>query len=352
MYFPNAQVAISLYPLLLLGLIVGTLGGFFGVGGGFLITGGLLVFGVPPVFALGTGLALVLGTSIIGTLRHRRAGNVDVKLGLLLAGGSLPAVFLAERLVVTLEGAGLAGPVVRYVYVFMLTALAGFIIYDTWRNRPSRQAGSSQADQVSTQGLIRRVQAWRIPPHSIKLPGVRPISTRVALPISVIPQLSAFVPLAAGVGIGLLAGLLGAGGGFMMVPLLIYVLGVRTRVAVGTGLFQVVLTGATGTFLYARSSHVDLVMAMVMLVAASAGSRLGVAATRAVAPNRIRFLFSLTLLGGALAVALKQIAESNAGLGYLSTVAGTVMLTATGSICLVMVVLLAMSLRKEPGAPR
>ncbi|MFP6635855.1 MAG: TSUP family transporter, partial [Dehalococcoidia bacterium] len=82
--FPNAGVVVPLPLLLLLGLILGTLSGFFGVGGGFLITGGLLVFGVPPVFAVGTGLTLIMGSSIINTLKHRRMGNVDVKLGVLL----------------------------------------------------------------------------------------------------------------------------------------------------------------------------------------------------------------------------------------------------------------------------
>ena len=93
--FPNAGVAVSLPLLLLLGLILGTLSGFFGVGGGFLITGGLIVFGVPPVFAVGTGLTLIMGSSIINTLKHRRMGNVDLKLGLLLVCGTIPALFLA-----------------------------------------------------------------------------------------------------------------------------------------------------------------------------------------------------------------------------------------------------------------
>jgi hypothetical protein len=334
--------------LLLLGLIVGILGGFFGVGGGFLITGGLLVFGVPPIFAVGTGLALVMGTALISTLRHRQAGNVDFKLGLLLVGGTLPAVFLAERLNAALEAAGLAGPVIRYVYVVLLTALGAFIIFDTWRSRRRTPTGRGGADRVSTQGLIHRVQALRIPPHSIKLPGVGALSTYVALPASGIPRVSVFVPLGVGLGIGFLAGLLGAGGGFVLVPVLIFVLGVPTRAAIGTDLFQVVLTGSLGTFLYARSGHVDLVMAVIMLVAASVGSRLGVAATRVVSPGRIRFLFSLTLLGGALAVAMKQVADSRPGLEHLPTVASVVLLSAAGAICLVVAALVVKAMVESP----
>ena len=89
MYFPNADVVIHPALLVFLGVIVGMLGGFFGVGGGFLITGGLLVFGVPPVYAVGTGLTLVMGTSIINTLKHRNLGNVDFKLGALMVTGTI-----------------------------------------------------------------------------------------------------------------------------------------------------------------------------------------------------------------------------------------------------------------------
>ena len=120
MFFPNAEIIINPFLLILLGLVVGTLGGFFGVGGGFLITGGLLVFGVPPLFAVGTGLTLIMGSSIINTLKHKRLGNVDFKLGLLMVCGTIPGEILAERLNSGLEAMGLAGPVIRYVYVLSL----------------------------------------------------------------------------------------------------------------------------------------------------------------------------------------------------------------------------------------
>ena len=113
MLFPIADVVVNPYLLLLLGLIVGILSGFFGVGGGFLITGGLLVLGVPPVFAVGTGLTLIMGSSIINTLKHRSLGNLDLRLGLLMVVGSVPAIFLAEWLLTALESAGIEGSVIR-----------------------------------------------------------------------------------------------------------------------------------------------------------------------------------------------------------------------------------------------
>jgi uncharacterized protein len=220
MLFPNADVVVNPLLLVLLGVIVGTLGGFFGVGGGFLITGGLLVFGVPPLFAVGAGLTLIMGSSIVNMLKHRGMGHVDFKLGLLMVCGMIPAEILAERLNSSLEAAGLAGPVIRYVFVVFLTALGTFIMYDYFK---SRRRSGGQLGQVSTAGLARRVQSLRIPSHSIKIPGLPTLSTYVSLPVSGVERISVFVPFLVGFRIGFLAGLLGAGGGFILMPLLVFV---------------------------------------------------------------------------------------------------------------------------------
>ena len=236
--------------LVFLGLIVGMLGGFFGVGGGFLITGGLLVFGVPPVYAVGTGLTLVMGTSIINTFKHRSLGNVDFKLGALMVTGTIPAIFLAEWVNSALEAAGIAGPVIRYIYVGFLSALGLFILYDYWR---TRLRGASGEEDVSTAGLTQRVRSLRIPPHRIGIPGIGGISTYVSLPVSGIERISVFVPVGIGFGIGFIAGMLGAGGGFILMPVLIFVLGIPTTIAIGTDLFQIIITGSVGSFAYALS---------------------------------------------------------------------------------------------------
>ena len=343
MYFPNADVAIHPALLVFLGLIVGTLGGFFGVGGGFLITGGLLVFGVPPVYAVGTGLTLVMGTSIINTLKHRNLGNVDFKLGALMVAGTIPAIFLAERLNSALESAGFAGPVIRYVYVVFLTALGLFIVYDYWRTR--RRSGSGD-EEVSTAGLTQRVRALRIPPHRVGIPGVGWVSTYAALPVSGIERISVFVPVGIGFGVGFIAGLLGAGGGFILMPVLIFVLGVPTTVAIGTDLFQIIITGSVGTFAYALSDRVDPLMAALMLAAASIGSQLGTRVTRLVEPSRIRFLYGALILSGGAAVALEEISQAVPGAGVLSTAAPVVLLGSGGGMCLL---LAALAIRARRG---
>ncbi|MCH8298898.1 MAG: sulfite exporter TauE/SafE family protein [Chloroflexi bacterium] len=332
MWFPNAEVAVNPALLLLLGVMVGTLSGFFGVGGGFLITGGLLVFGVPPVFAVGTGLALIMGSSIINTLKHRHLGNVDFRLGMLMLIGTIPGVFLAEQLNSALEEAGIVGPVIRYVYILFLGVLGGFIIIDYLRLRRSAKLGG---EEISTASLARRVRSLRIPPHSIWLPGVGSVPTYVHLPVSGIENLSVFIPVTVGLGVGFFAGLLGAGGGFLLMPALIYGLGVPTTVAIGTDLFQIVVTGSWGTFIYALSHNVDPKMAIIMLSAASVGSQLGTSATRFVEPARIRILFGVTILGGCAAVALEQISTFSDSVEFLSTVASVVLLSVAGATCLI-----------------
>ena len=340
MYFPNADVVIHPALLVFLGVIVGMLGGFFGVGGGFLITGGLLVFGVPPVYAVGTGLTLVMGTSIINTLKHRNLGNVDFKLGALMVTGTIPAIFLAEWVNATLEAAGIAGPVIRYVYVGFLATLGLFILYDFWRTWLRQGRHSGEGEDITTAGLTQRVRSLRIPPHRIGLPGVGGVSTYVALPVSGIDRISVFVPVGIGFSIGFIAGLLGAGGGFILMPVLIFVLGVPTTIAIGTDLFQIIITGSVGSFAYALSDRVDPLMAVLMLAAASIGSQLGASATQRVDPSRIRFLYGLLILTGAVAVALEEVSRAVAGAEALSTVASVVLLGSGGGMCIVLLVMM------------
>ena len=332
MWFPNAEVTVNPALLLLLGVMVGTLSGFFGVGGGFLITGGLLVFGVPPVFAVGTGLALIMGSSIINTLKHRHLGNVDLRLGLIMLVGTIPGVFFAEQLNSTLEEAGIIGPVIRYVYIVFLAVLGGFIIYDHLKQRRNPVAA---AGEISTASLARRVQGMRIPPHAIWLPGLGRVPTYVALPVSGIDQLSVFIPVIVGFSVGFFAGLLGAGGGFLLMPVLIFGMGVPTTVAIGTDLFQIIVTGSWGTFVYALSHNVDPLMAIIMLGAASIGSQLGTAATRFVEPARIRILYGVTIMGGCISVALDQVSTYSGSLDFLSTLASVILLSVAGAMCLI-----------------
>lgn len=343
MWFPNAEVTVNPALLVLLGIIVGTLGGFFGVGGGFLITGGLLVFGVPPLFAVGTGLTLVMGTSLINTVKHRSLGNVDFKLGIMMAVGSVPALYGAQQVNQLLDEAGVAGPVIRILYVGFLAALGSFILYDHWR---VGRRGAASADEVSTAGLAQKILGLKIGPRSIWLPGFGTVATVTSLPISGVERISFFVPVLLGAVVGFFAGILGAGGAFILTPMLIYLLGIPTVVAIGTGLFQVILTGAVGTFLYAFSDNVDPLMAVLMMSAAALGAQLGTSATRIVRPARIRFLYGVIVLAGGLAVALEEVSQATE-VDILSTLASVVLLGVGGVMCLGIGVMLLRAKRES-----
>jgi hypothetical protein len=337
MFFPNAEVAVNPLLLVLLGVIVGALGGFFGVGGGFLITAGLLVFGVPTIYAVGTGMALILGSSIINLLKHRHLGNVDYRLSGLTMLGTVPALFMAKALNSKMESTGAIGPVIGYLYVALLVSLGMFFIYDYWKTRHrSDQSGES----VSTAALARRLNSWGIPPRSIRLPLLGRLSMYASLPASHIEAIHGLIPITLGFAVGFLSGLLGAGGGFIMLPAMIFIIGIPTTVAVGTSLLQIILTGLLGTALYSLSNNVDLLMAIIMLAAASAGSQLGANATRYVDAGRLRMLFGVTVLSGGSALALKQAAESGTGLEYLGTVAGVMLLGVSGAVVILIGVLL------------
>ncbi len=336
MYFPIADVTVSPLLLALLGVVVGTMTGFFGVGGGFLITGGLLVLGVPTIYAVGTGLLMVMGTAITSTLRHRRLGNVDLRLAVLIVCGTIPGVFLGERVNAALAEAGIAGPVVGAVYFVLLLSL-GSLMVGSWlyrlRYRPGPRVGG---------GLPGWFQRLRIGPARLRLPGVRELNLRPAFPNAGIAEMSAMTPIFAGLVIGFIAALVGAGGGFLLMPFLVYGLGIPPAVAIGTDLFQIIVTGTLGAFLYSLGGNVDPVIAIIMFAAASVGTQMGALATRFVNASRILGLFGLTVLNAGVAVGLGQLAQL-IGSDALAQLGRVLLLGVSGLVALTILLLLAIA---------
>ena len=267
---------------------------------------------------------------MLNVLKYGGVGNVDFKLALLMAVGSAPALYLARQLNVSLETWGVEGPVIRYIYALFVASVGAFIIYDYYKARRVGLAG----DTTTTRELSDRVRSLRIPPHSIRLPRNKSISFYVSLPVSGVSSISVWIPLAAGFVISFFAGLLGAGGGFIIIPFLVFVLGISTRVTAGTGLLLIMITSAVGAFFYALSDRVDLLMAVIMLAAASVGSALGVATAHHVDGARIRFLFGVTILMVGLSVALRQLSDSP-GPDALSYAAAAILLGFSGLMCLI-----------------
>ncbi|WP_121742355.1 sulfite exporter TauE/SafE family protein [Natronorubrum halophilum] len=264
------------------GLLIGILFGFFGMGGSFLVTPALLVVGYPAPVAVGSGLAFVFGTSVIGVLRHRDHGQVSYVLAALMILGMTFGIEVGTSIVFLLTDLGSADVVIGVVYVGLLGAVGLFV------RRDARTGGS---DMRSGQ-LATGVQAIAFPPL-VSLPGGATVSV--------------WVILLAGLGIGVLSGFLGVGGGFLLLPIMVYVFGVPTAIAAGTSILQIMVSGAFGTFVYAQSNAVEIPVVAALLVGSALGARIGVSATQLVNEADIKGYFAGMLLAGGVATACKQV---------------------------------------------
>jgi uncharacterized protein len=289
MHFPIAGVTVSPLFLAAVGFVVGLLGGFFGVGGGFLAGPMMFLVGVPMNFVVGTDLAHMTGKSFIAARRHRALGHVDIKLGILMVLGTVPGVELGARLIEVLEDTGNIDLVVGVAYIAILLAIGAFTAWESLRAlHLVRTEAMAAGEALAFQGVTRRVHRIRLRPH-------------ISLPESGIESISIWVVLGVSFLTGLLAGFLGVGGGFIRMPMLIYLVGVPTHVAVGTDLFEIIISAGFGTVTHALKGNVDVLMALVMQTGAAIGAQIGAISTRYFAGPRIRLFFSvLPVIGAAL----------------------------------------------------
>ncbi|WP_380676865.1 sulfite exporter TauE/SafE family protein [Salinigranum sp. GCM10025319] len=290
------------------GLLIGILFGFFGMGGSFLVTPALLVMGYPSRVAVGSGLAFVFGTSVIATLKHRDLGQVDYKLGVSMIVGTTLGIEVGKELVLHLESLGEAGRVISVTYVVLLGGIGLFVTREALRGDGGGIDHDADADGTAgdhdVPALARTIQSIRLPPMLSLRGGV---------------QVSLWLILAVAFATGLLSGFLGVGGGFIRMPALFYLIGVPVPVAVGTDLFEIVFSGGIGSLLYAQSGGVDLSIVVPLLAGSALGARVGSAATQLVDEEGIKIYFGLMLLGGAVAVAVRQIGDAY-GMPVLDTV--------------------------------
>jgi uncharacterized membrane protein YfcA len=289
--FPIAGVTVNPLGLALVGFMVGALGGFFGVGGGFLASPFMYLLGIPMNFVIGTDLAHMTGNSIVAFRQHRALGHVDIKLGLLMVIGTILGVEIGARGIEALKLTESLDMVIGSVYITLLIIISGFTAYESIRSLRMIQTERLDVKEViGLKGISRRVQSIRIPPM-------------VSLPASGIEEVSIWSILGVGFVTGILAGMLGVGGGFIRMPLLIYFLGVPTHVAVGTDLFEIIFSAGFGTVTHALKGNVDILIALVMQTGAVLGARIGATSTRFFVGPRIRLFFStLPLIGAALMV--------------------------------------------------
>lgn len=281
--------------LVVIGFIIGALGGFFGVGGSFLAGPALYAVGVPMNYVVGTDMAHITGKSIVAARHHRALGNVDIKLGLLMVIGTVIGVEVGAQAIEALERRGNVEVPVGLGFTVILLGVSALIAWESWRTirqGSGRRAGRTAA-LVDVHSLSH-VTGWV---HSIRIPPM------ITLPASGVHAISLWVILGVAFVGGVFAGFLGGGAGYVRMPMLVYLIGVPTHVAVGTDLFEIVISAGYGTFTHALKGNVDIIIALVMHTGAAIGAQIGVQLTRHFSGPRIRLAFvPLPLIGAAVVI--------------------------------------------------
>jgi uncharacterized protein len=256
-YLPIAEISLDVTVLLILGAAVGFLSGVFGVGGGFILTPLLIFIGVPPTVAVASSANQLVGASVSGALAHWRRGNVDFKMGLILLVGGITGSVLGVWLFGLLRRMGQIELVIDLSYVLLLGTLGGLMLVE----------GTRAALRRRRPGAGRRKLHRHTWVHGLPL-KMRFRRSKL--------YISALLPLGLGFFVGILSAIMGVGGGFVMIPAMIYILGMPTSVVPGTSLFQIVFVAASVTILQATNNRtVDVVLALVLLLGGVIGARIG-----------------------------------------------------------------------------
>lgn len=276
-YLPIAEVAVNAFLLLGLGGIVGILSGMFGVGGGFLMTPLLFFIGIPPAVAVATGTNQIVASSFSGVLAHLRRRTVDLRMGGVLLAGGLVGSALGVQLFAYLRSIGQVDLLVTLSYVVFLGIIGALMLVESLRALMRTRGGA--APKRRKHGLVHNL------PFKMKF--------RVSgLYISAIP------PVLVGMMVGVLAAIMGVGGGFIMVPAMIYILGMPTKVVVGTSLFQIIFVAAFTTVMHATTSRtVDIVLALLLIVGGVIGAQIGTRIGLRIKAEQTRILLALLVVG-------------------------------------------------------
>jgi hypothetical protein len=276
-YLPIAEVSANLFLLLGLGGAVGFLSGVFGVGSGFLLTPLLIFSGIPPAVAVGTGAVQILASSFSGVIGHMRRGNVDVRMGLALTAGGLIGAVAGVFLFRWLRELGQVDLAISLAYVLFLGIVGMLMLAESVRAwlRVQRRLGRGKLHKhYWVHGLPMKMRFQR---------------SRL--------YISALMPLGIGLLVGILAAVMGVGGGFLMVPAMIYLIGMPTGVVIGTSLFQITFVTAVTTFLHAASNQtVDVALALALIVGGVLGAQLGSGFSTRLRGEQIRILLAVMVL--------------------------------------------------------
>ncbi len=290
-YLPVAEMSANVLVFLAMGGAVGFLSGMFGVGGGFLMTPLLIFAGIPAAVAVGTESAQIMASSVSGALAQWRRRNIDVLMGLVLLAGGMVGSIMGVSVVGQLRRQGQFEFFVSICYVTFLGVIGSLMLIESLNTMRKAQGGTAVSARRSGQ------HNWI---HGLPL---KLRFQRSKLYISALP------PLFIGLFVGLLAAIMGVGGGFIMVPAMIYLLRVPTNVVVGTSLFQIVfLTGLTTVLHAAQNQTVDVVLAIVLMIGGVVGAQFGAAAGERLKAEQLRFLLATLVLMVGLRFAWQLIA--------------------------------------------
>lgn len=280
-YLPIAEMSVNIFLILGMGAGIGFLSGLFGVGGGFLMTPLLIFIGVPPAVAVGTEANQIVASSVSGVLAHWRRGNVDVKMGIILLIGGLIGSFLGVILFRFLRGLGQIDLAISLSYVFFLGIIGSLMFLESLNALfKTRRSGGAPVKRGGHRHTWIHGLPFKMRFRKSKL------------------YISALLPLAVGMLVGVLAAIMGVGGGFVMVPAMIYLLGMPTQVVVGTSLFQIIFVTANTTFLQATMNQtVDVVLAILLLVGAVIGAQVGAKFGAKLKGEQLRILLAVMVLG-------------------------------------------------------
>jgi hypothetical protein len=286
-YLPIAGISLHVVVLVALGTAVGFLSGMFGIGGGFLVTPMLILLGVPAEVAVASGATQVVGTSVVGALAQWQRDNIDLKLGLVLIAGGIAGALAGVELVRVMRARGQVEIFIGLAYVLVLGAVGLTMLVESVRTLLRSRAGVPVARRRAGQ------HGWMV--------GL-PLKQRFArskLYISVIP------PLLLGLAVGILSAVMGVGGGFILVPAMIYLLRVPTRIATGTSVLQIAAVTAVAAVLHAVTNQtLDIVLALMLLAGGVIGAEYGSRAGFRLGAEQLRVLLALLVLGMSLRLAV------------------------------------------------
>ncbi|MCB1512275.1 MAG: sulfite exporter TauE/SafE family protein [Hyphomicrobiaceae bacterium] len=278
-YLPIAEMSVNVLVLLGLGAAVGFLSGLFGVGGGFLMTPLLMFLGVPPAVAVATGTAHVVASSVSGAITQYRRNNVDVKMGLIMCMGGLVGTSVGVETVRVLRRAGQFDLIISLTYVTFLGVIGALMLIEsinTWRKA---QAGVVSTGRQSGQHSWVDGLPFKMRFHRSKL------------------YISAIPPICIGMFVGFMAAVMGIGGGFVIIPAMIYLLRMSTSVVVGTSLFQIVFVAALATVLHAmQNKTVDVMLALVLMAGGVLGAQYGTTVGEKIRGDHWRFSLAVLVL--------------------------------------------------------